>query len=405
MARRISKSGLLKIDRQLLKACGITKPTNNELVDHAVYNDWKLAIRLFLRIKSFNAANLRVPSELLIQLLDLATKVGSKQIVEMLLPLDEDLLWKAIQVGSPDIVALLVQNGASVDPPIVQGRHLLDYAVYYKNVEVIEILLKANANVNARNDYGGMPIHMAASLGYLDCIKLLKEYGADINSRGFGGCRPIHYAVSDTSIEIVQYLLQNGAEVNSKDDDGVMPIHIAAHLGCTSSMKLLIENGANVLAKGINGWLPLHNATYSKNIKAVQLLIDNGGNTYSTSEGGNTPIDLAITGRSESIFRLFVKNDATISRDSIQMAIENHCVEMIEPLIEHGLDVNEKIGPFGNTAIHEAMKCGCEICIEAMKICIKFGANPYIKDNEGKTSIENALSIGRLDIFKLLSQT
>lgn len=238
MVRRRANFGLLKIIRQLLKACGITKPTlsspTNEIVSHAVYNDWKLAIQLFLRFESFIVANLRVPFEFLIQLFELATKVGSQQIVKMLFilePLEYDnLLWwairhnlfkgveillgngananslnkkgympihLAIEVDSPDIVALLVQNGANIDPPKVQGRHLMDYALYYKNDEVIEILLKANANVKSRNDYDEMPIHVAALLGLLDCVKLLKTYGADINAKGAKGWRPIHFAVLD----------------------------------------------------------------------------------------------------------------------------------------------------------------------------------------------------------------
>ena len=132
----------------------------------------------------------------------------------------------ATKVGSPDIVALLVQNGASVDPPKVQEVLLMEWALNFKNAEVIETLLKADANINSRNDDGGMPIHIAASLGYLDCVKLIKNYGADINARGPRSWRPIHYAVYIESIEMVQYLLQNGAEVNPKDDNGVIPIHL-----------------------------------------------------------------------------------------------------------------------------------------------------------------------------------
>ena len=184
-----------------------------------------------------------------------------------------------------------------------------------------------------------------------------------------------------------------------------MPIHIAAANGCTRIIELLICHGANLVAKGCNGWLPLHYAACNKHSKAAQLLVENGSDYFSVNDEGFTPIDFAIMYGSVSIFKLLVKNGATVSQDSILMAIEEHCVDMIQPLTEYGLDVNEKSGPFGNTAIHEAIKCGCEICVEAMKECIRFGANPYIKDNEGKTSIENALFNRRLNIFKLLSQT
>ena len=121
-------------------------------------------------------------------------------------------------------------------------------------------------------------------------------------------------------------------------------------------------------------------------------------------EGGYTPIDLAIAHGSESMFRLFLKNGGTVTLDSIQMAIQHHSTEMIKPLIEHGLDVNEKIGPFGNPAFYEAVECGCIHCVEALKVCIKFGANTSMKDYEGKTSLEYALSKLRLGVFKFLSQ-
>ena len=199
-------------------------------------------------------------------------------------------------------------------------------------------------------------------------------------------------------------MLQNGAEVNPKTDNGTMPIHFAVQSGCISIMELLIKHGADVLAKGMNGLLPLHYAAYSKNVKAAQLLIDNGGNTHSTNDEGYTPIELAIRYGSESIFRLLIKNGATLRQNSILMAIENHCVLMIEPLIEHGLDVNEKMGPFGNPAFHEAVECGCIRCIEALKECIKFGANTSMKCDEGKTILEHAIAKGRINVFKFLSQ-
>ena len=72
------------------------------------------------------------------------------------------------------------------------------------------------------------------------------------------------------------------------------------------------------------------------------------------------------------------------------MAIVEHCGEMIQPLIEYGLDVNENV-PF-----HEAAMCGCVSCIDILKECIKFGANMIKKDPEGKRTFEKALSNGRV---------
>ena len=158
-------------------------------------------------------------------------------------------------------------------------------------------------------------------------------------------------------------MLQNGAEVDSRLDDEVsMPIHMATRYGYISIMKLLIEYGADVLAKGWNGFLPIHYAAYYKHFEAAQFLVENGGNNHSATVGGFTPIDYAVMFGSENIFRLFIKKGAIVRQDSIKMAIENHSVEMIQPLIEYGLDVNYKDDE-GKTALE------CGLSKEKWNIC------------------------------------
>ena len=239
---------------------------------------------------------------------------------------------------------------------------------------------------------------MASKTGSLGNVQLLIRHGANVNAKGPLGWTAIHYAAGNTFPEIVKYLLKNGAEVNPQNDHKSMPIHIAAQAGCTSTMELLIEHGASPLAKGFEGWLPLHYAIYGGHMKAAQFLVQNGGNDHSANDGGFTPLDFAILHKRENIFRLLVKNGATLRQNSIQMAITEHSGEMIRLLLGYGLDVNK------NAPLHEAMKCGCIHCVEVLKDCITFGANIDMKDDEGKTPLECALSKGRLDVFKLLSK-
>ena len=457
-----------------IKACANIIPnvalSTSEIVNHAVYNDWKLAIKSLLQFRSYTTYRLVIPYKFLFQLVKLASKIGSQQIVKMLHTTFKQCLlhqalarnveeqetveillkngadvnsWSkdgylpiyiAAELDSLKNMQLLIKFGANVDARRKNGWSAIHYAVYKKRTHIVRFLIEKGSDVNASTDpenyqtpihiatkvgsldivallvqngaslEGGMPVHVAAHLGYVDFVKLMTKYGANINARGPGAWTTIHYAASQTFMDMAKYLLQNGAEVNPKTNNGTMPIHLAAQSGCVSIMELLIKHGADVLAKGNSGNMPLHHAAYSKNIKPPQLLIDNGGNTHSANEGGYTPIDLAISYGSESIFRLFLKNGALVSQDSIHMAIENHSTEMIISLIEHGLDVNEIIGPFGKPAFYEAVKCGCIHCVKALKVCIEFGANTSMKDDEGKTSLEYALSKVRLGVFKFLSQ-
>ena len=202
-----------------MKITNVAVQNLTSLVTFDVYRDWKIVIELFLRIESYVVSNMQVPADLLFQLVELAPKVSSQQIVKMTLTLDQNLLY---------------------------------WALMHEVVNTMEILLKNGANVNLMNDDGYVPIHLAASWGNLDSIKLMNNYGVDINASGPGGWKAIHHAVSGQFVEVVQYLLANGAEVNPLDVEQKMPIHIAAANGCTRIIELLISNGANIVAKGCN---------------------------------------------------------------------------------------------------------------------------------------------------------
>ena len=389
MARKGGNFGPFRIFRRIFKKLKITKPNvasnaTFEIVNQDVYNNWKLVIQLFLRIESFVVSNLRVPSESQLQLLQLSTLVGSQQIIDMVLGLGQnsDLLYDAVQHKQEDIVKIILENGTDAN--------CLDHSY---RVILYDCGLDDPDNLNQIMK----PIQMASKTGSLRNVQLLIRHGANVNARGPLGWTAIHYAAGYTFPEIVKYLLKNGAEVNPKNDHKSMPIHLAAQAGCTSIIELLIEHGASPVAKGFQGMLPIHFAIYSGHMKAAQFLVQNGGNDHSADDTGFTPLDFAIKHNRENIFRLLFKNGATVRQDSIQMAITEHSGEMIMPLLGYGLDVNK------NASLHEAMKCGCSRCIEVLKDCIKFGANIDMKDDEGKTSFECALSKGRLDVFKLLS--
>ena len=85
---------------KIIRTCGIfnsnvTYPPTSELINHAIYSDWKLAIKSLLRYGSYIKYDLLVPLKFIFQLVKLATKIGSQHIVKMLLTMGQDLLHHA----------------------------------------------------------------------------------------------------------------------------------------------------------------------------------------------------------------------------------------------------------------------------------------------------------------------
>lgn len=104
-------------------------------------------------------------------------------------------LGKAANEGNVEIVALLVEAGASIEAPSVyisdvDGYTPLMLACSYAGIEVIRYLVKSGANVNAQNE-NGKSVFMEAAWSNQDesveAVKLLVENGADTTLKDSGG--------------------------------------------------------------------------------------------------------------------------------------------------------------------------------------------------------------------------
>src|SRR5215510_4146038 len=79
-------------------------------------------------------------------------------------------------------VRALLQTGADVNAPQVDGTTALHWAAYNDDAATVALLLKAKANVNAVNRYGVLPLELACTNGNAAIVKLLLEAGADANA-------------------------------------------------------------------------------------------------------------------------------------------------------------------------------------------------------------------------------
>ena len=103
--------------------------------------------------------------------------------------------------GNLDIIEMLLQNGAVVNPPQIKRKEKtmddlqeapLQFAIQYiheflpandaenRLKQVITKLLKYGAAVNTANN-GSLPLVTAASKGYVSVVNLLLQHGADVN--------------------------------------------------------------------------------------------------------------------------------------------------------------------------------------------------------------------------------
>lgn len=119
-------------------------------------------------------------------------------------------LLRASKAGdNPDAMRLLLEHGALVDLPNVDGitplmgaggmGHVTNATRGRFNTEqdslaAIPLLLKAGANINAQAADGQTALHAATQKGWNKVITLLVQNGADLNLKDRRGQTAIHYA-------------------------------------------------------------------------------------------------------------------------------------------------------------------------------------------------------------------
>uniref|UniRef100_A0A8D8M7Q9 Ankyrin repeat protein RF_0381 n=1 Tax=Cacopsylla melanoneura TaxID=428564 RepID=A0A8D8M7Q9_9HEMI len=131
----------------------------------------------------------------------------------------------------------------------------------------------------------------------------------------------------------VEFLLNTGHNVNERLDNGRTALFIAIEGNYTPMTALLIHKGANVNVV-VDGHTPLHMACVSRQLEIVRLLLENKANVHAKAFLG-TPILSAFNGESS--------NPADL-------------IDVVEVLIKHGANVNDKIESTGLMPLHFAVR-------------------------------------------------
>ena len=215
-------------------------------------------------------------------------------------------LYAAAKGLHPDIVALLLDRGASADAA-VQGATALhatgenltfdDTEASAKRVKIINLLLDRGANVNARSKAQTTPLFENA--GDPKAVELLLAHGADVNVRDDRGRTPILRAATAWDSHAVQLLLDHGADIRARDREGNTALLMASMSGNLPVLELLLSRGAPAKVASDAGATPLHMFAAHAGVPgldgldALALLCSLGLRPDVRDHEGKTPLDVA----------------------------------------------------------------------------------------------------------------
>ncbi len=252
-------------------------------------------------------------------------------------------------------------------------------------------MLGKKSEVNKADEFGYTPLHLATLPGRTVCLPLLLAAGANPNAANQEGITPLMLSTLMADAGAIQLLTQAGASTEKTDKWQRTPLLMAVDHRYVECVKVLLQAGANVNHCNHRGWTALYQSV--GNAEIMKLLIDAGAEIDAADDCDMTPLaHCAHSYGSEehlACMRLLIEAGADINKQEfrgippIYWASSSASGEkgQLAMLIEAGANVN-LCGQSGMTALHCAAMGNAAW---AIRLLLAAGADPTLKDAEGKT--------------------
>lgn len=253
---------------------------------------------------------------------------------------DSEILYPALHSRMPEVVEILLQNGASPTFWITSaiGKDFrnspLQEAYAIRDDRLAKLLIAYGAKDISEHEKTQIAFIEAAadiSCSIFDFIDYVQKKGANINEKNANNETALMKVIDifllydKTQMYKFLYLLGNGADPNIKarcfwDDGYATPLHSAIYYTsfvlkdepdnatCIMIIDSLLKAGAFVSATDRWEDTPLHTAAEHNNITGAKMLISAGCKVMAKGYQGKTPLDYATSGE---MIRLLKENGAT----------------------------------------------------------------------------------------------
>ena len=286
-----------------------------------------------------------------------------------------DPLWRlAIDAKSPEMLKLLLANGAN--PAVLDhSKHsALVYSASFTDGSMLAVLLAAGVLADAHAG-GEPPALLAASdARQLGNVRLLLDANASPDSADDLGRTALMLAAGNGDEELAQLLLAHHASATARDKLQRSALWYAAKAGAQSLLEPLLEGNDALDGADGAGTTPLAIAAQSGRAAVVSRLLRAGARVDATDRIGDSPLILAAAG--------------------------GHA-DVVASLLAHGAQVN-LANTSGDTALMVASRIGAlPVCTALMQA----GASRSVRNSMHATAGDIARQRGFGELAQLLEKS
>ncbi|KAH3778496.1 ankyrin repeat and SOCS box protein 8-like [Dreissena polymorpha] len=206
----------------------------------------------------------------------------------------ESPLMTAIKLGSNQIVQVLLDNDADTTLCDNVGISPLYAAILHNNETAVKALIETGCDINMGSQ-DHTSLFIATRLGHLNIVKMLCEAGCDISKTNKYGFSHVYEAALRGHNHVLSYLLQHGGNPNVTDIYGNSPLHAAAVKGHVTCIKLLIEGGVSLKLRNHNRECALSVALLAGKAEVVEHLLEAGLEVIPASEDKQVSVGNIVT--------------------------------------------------------------------------------------------------------------